>query len=227
MTFQNYITKVLSYIDCNSTDRKRLKEDLRMTLVNKSDDYGTKDPTQLMGSPRDMALEIIDDQNLKLSEGFEYISPIEILGVPLVHITAKKRVIAKGVLAVGIRSVGLVSFGILSFGLFSMGIVSLGLLLAIGSVSLSGFLSIGAIAASGYLSIGAISVAQIAIGAVAWGDVAVGDVAYGNLALYRTSGEGDVALSIYENKTLLESVLREAVSNNVVFEMIKNIINIM
>jgi len=225
MKNRTYVSKVLSYIECDYKVRKRLREDLIMTLENKSEDGNNKNPIELMGSPREVALEIIDDQSLRLSEGFEYISSFEIFGLPLVHVTTKKRVVAKGIFAAGFRSIGVFTLGLLSLGIFSTGILSFGLLFAVGSLSFSGFLSLGAVAISGYLSLGAVSIGQIAVGAVAIGNVALGDVAIGDLALYKSSGSGKLTLNIYEQKDLVEAALRNAISNNFIMELVKDMVS--
>lgn len=227
MNTRRYVNKVLSYIDCTPKMRRRLKEDIIMSIENRMDGDHTADIVELMGDPKDMAIEMIDNNDLRLEPGFEYISSQELFGLPLIHITTSRRGVAKGIIAVGMRSIGLVSFGILSAGFISIGVLSLGLIMAMGSVVVSGLFSFGAIALSAYLSLGAVAIGKVAIGALSLGTIAVGDVAYGTVAIFRTSGSGETALKISESLPLIEPAIRTQLSNNVLVELLMSIIEVM
>lgn len=208
-TYSRYVSKVLSNIECSSQLRKRLKEDLLSDLYNRSEVEGITDPDKLMGSPKDVALEIIGNHNLKLSSGYEYISETTLFGLPLVHISTKQQGVAVGIIAVGIKSVGLFSCGILSLGLVSIGVVTAGLLLAIGTVTLSALLSMGAVAISGAMSLGAIAISKnISIGAIAVGKIAIGVRAYGELAIFSEFGRGDTIINMKTQRDLIEPAIR-------------------
>ena len=93
-------------------------------------------------------------------EGYEWKSPMQWMGGPLVHVAfghgpdGRPRT-ARGVIAIGQRAIGgvaigivaggFVSIGMVSVGVFSVGIVALGALVAVGGNAV-GFLSIGVVA---------------------------------------------------------------------------------
>jgi len=127
---------------------------------------------------------------------YEYISPVKVFGLPLVHIRwGFGPRLAKGIVAVGNCAVGVVAVGSCSLGVISLGGVSVGLLFALGGVSL-GLLALGGLAVGGfavgggavglwlaagggavsnYLAIGGGAVSRgLAIGGSAYGHVAVG-----------------------------------------------------
>jgi len=113
--------------------------------------------------------------------GFEYRSPQEIFGWPLLHValgmdprTYRPRV-AKGIIAVGNVAVGLVAVGSAAAGGFALGGVSLGLfafggvatgVLALGGVALALGLAAGGVALSCLYAIGGLALAPHAIGAL-------------------------------------------------------------
>lgn len=226
MNRNHYAKRVLSYIDCSHSMKKRLKEDILLTIDNQLDG-STEDINDVLGDPKSYALEIIDDQDLRLMPGFEFISSACIFGLPLVHITSKRNGFAKGIIAIGMRSLGVFSFGIMSMGLFSLGVISLGLIAAIGSLSMAGLFAIGAISVSAFLSIGAISVGNIAIGAIAFGRIALGDIARGQLALYKGIGSGDLAVSVYDDPKIIKDALNTYLNNQTLIEFLKSITEIM
>ncbi|MBN2796809.1 MAG: hypothetical protein JXR88_15465 [Clostridia bacterium] len=226
MNHKVYVKRVLSYIDCTSSMKKRLKEDIEMSIENRMEDLET-DIEAVMGDPKSFAMEIIDYHDLKLMSGFEYISSSTFLGLPLVHITAKRNGIAKGIIAIGLRSIGVFSIGILSLGIFTYGVIGLGLCSAFGSVAISGCFSMGAIALSGLFSLGALSGGYLSIGALSFGKVAIGDIAYGQLALFKTQGYGNTLLSIYGNHEGIRLALQEHLNNSFIIDMIMELISVM
>ncbi len=126
---------------------------------------------------------------------YEYISPIKVFGLPLVHVRLGwGPQLARGIIAIGNCAVGVVAIGGCSLGLLSFGGISLGLLLALGGVSFGlaalGGLAVGGFAAGGcavgqwlafgggafsnYLAIGGGAVSRgLAIGGAAQGHIAV------------------------------------------------------
>lgn len=227
-----YVFKILSYIECDSLLRKKLRDDLLSDISSRSDIEDISDPYELMGNPKDVALEIIERHNLKLSPGFEYISDTKIFGLPLIHISSRKRGVAMGVLAIGLKSVGVLSFGILSLGIVSFGIISIGvltaigslsigLLLSVGALSISAYMSVGAIAISSYISLGAIAISNnISIGAISIGKVAVGARAYGEVAIYSEYGKGTTTINMYTQKDLVEPAIREFYNKDHIVELV-------
>ncbi len=120
---------------------------------------------------------------------FEYRSPRQWLGMPLVHIVrgrdplTGKIPVARGVIAIGARAHGIVAVGVLASGG-----------LAIGSMAV-GVFSVGALAvgilACGAFSAGVLALGSMAIGFVsALGGLAIGDIAKGTLAIGRYYTEG-------------------------------------
>lgn len=227
MRKNNYINRVLSYIECDGKTRKRLKEDLSLSIDNRLDMAADADLVEMLGSPEAMANEMIDNHSLRRAQGFEYISEKTLFGLPLVHISTRPRGIAKGVFAIGIKSIGIFSIGVLSLGIFSTGVLTVGLLTAFGSLALSGLFSFGAIAVSLYLAFGAIAVGKIALGALAFGSVAVGDVAYGSLAIFRSSGSGDVLFESSKNHDLIRAAVKEHVTAQWLIDIIMNMVKIL
>lgn len=133
---------------------------------------------------------------------YEYISPIKVFGLPLVHIRLGFGPrLAKGIVAIGNCAVGVVAIGGCSLGLFSMGGVTLGLLLAFGGLSL-GLVALGGLAIGGF-AIGGCAVGQwlamgggafsnyLAIGGGAWSSgLAIGGSAYGHIAVGSNEASG-------------------------------------
>lgn len=126
---------------------------------------------------------------------YEYISPIKVFGLPLIHIRyGLGPQLAKGIIAIGDLSVGVVAIGGGSLGVVSLGGMSLGLLLSLGGVSL-GLVSLGGMAIGGFAA-GGCAVGQwlaagggafsnyLAIGGGAWSHgLAIGGSAYGHIAV--------------------------------------------
>lgn len=106
--------------------------------------------------------QLVTEKQNPIYGGYEYRSELEILGLPLVHITkgidpaTGKTQVSKGVIAIGEIAFGAIAFG----GL------------AVGGIAVGG-LGIGVIALGG-LAIGGIAAGGIALGAAA----AIGGVAY-------------------------------------------------
>lgn len=140
---------------------------------------------------------------------YEYISPRQLWGLPLVHIRlgGGNRPV-KGIVAVGNVAIGLVALGGIGVGLFSLAGVSAGLLalggvtlgaasvggVAIGLCSAGGaavgqWLAIGGVASSNQLAVGSVAISnQLAIGRAAVGAIAVGVETDGPLTFVPGSG---------------------------------------
>lgn len=141
---------------------------------------------------------------------YEYISPIKVFGLPLVHIRLGLGPrLAKGVIAIGNYAMGVVAIGSCSLGIISLGGISVGLffalggiglgLLALGGLAVGGFamggfavgqwLAVGGGALSNYLAIGGGAVSRgLAIGGDASGRVAIGNAVSGAITFLREGG---------------------------------------
>ena len=133
---------------------------------------------------------------------YEYISPIKVFGLPLIHVRlGYGPQLAKGIIAIGNCAVGVVALGSCSLGLLSFGGLSLGLLFALGGVSF-GLAALGGLAVGGF-AVGGCAVGQwlaigggtfsnyLAIGGGAWsGGLAIGGSAYGHIAIGTNEASG-------------------------------------
>lgn len=226
MTNKRFINDVLSHIICPKVMAQTIREDLMKEIENRLVYDMGDDPFELLGHPKEVAKKYVEKYHLKLSTAYDYKSRLELFGLPLVHITGKTNIVAKGIFAVGLSSMGIFSFGVFSLGLFSFGVMSFGLLLAVGSLAFSLGFSIGAIAIAGIMSLGAIAISsQASIGAIAIGKFAIGDIALGKYAFYDTQGSGDMAMSIINQKKEILAVIESELSNPILLKFLKNIIN--
>lgn len=133
---------------------------------------------------------------------YEYISPVKVFGLPLVHVRLGYGPrLAKGIIAIGNCAVGVVAIGSGSLGLISIGGISAGLLFAFGGLSL-GLIALGGVAAGGF-AVGGCALGQwlaagggafsnyLAIGGGAWsGGLAIGGSAYGHIAIGTNEASG-------------------------------------
>lgn len=133
---------------------------------------------------------------------YEYISPVKVFGLPLIHIRLGFGPrLARGIVAVGNCAVGVVAVGGGSLGLISLGGVSAGLLFAFGGLSL-GLIALGGVAVGGF-AVGGCAFGQwlaagggafsnyLAIGGGAWSrGLAIGGSAYGHIALGSEEAKG-------------------------------------
>ncbi|MGC9394711.1 MAG: zinc ribbon domain-containing protein [Anaerolineae bacterium] len=111
---------------------------------------------------------------------YEYRSPVEIFGLPLIHIaqginpeTGMPRV-ARGIIAIGSLAFGIVAIGGLAVGVFALGGLALGvavfgglalgLAAAFGGLALGGYLAIGGVALSLVYAFGGLALAPHALG---------------------------------------------------------------
>lgn len=116
-----------------------------------------------------------DNDGRPVAYGYEYRSPITVVGWPLIHVcagvdpmTMRPRV-ARGVVAIGNVAVGGVAIGGAACGVVCIGGASLGLLCALGGVAVGAGLSVGG------LAIGSVAIGGAAVGfAYAVGGVAIG-----------------------------------------------------
>lgn len=131
---------------------------------------------------------------------YEYISPVKVFGLPLVHIRQGYG-LAKGIIAIGNCAVGVVAIGSGSLGLISIGGISAGLLFAFGGLSL-GLFALGGVAVGGF-AVGGCALGQwlamgggaasnyLAIGGGAWSrGLAIGGSAYGHIAIGSEAAKG-------------------------------------
>ena len=113
-------------------------------------------------------------------EGFEWRSPAQWLGQPVVHVAfgngadGRPRV-ARGVIAVGQRAVGGVAVGIIATGFVAIGVISLGVF------------SFGIVAVAAGAALGVNALAPFAFGVVAAGYTVGGVAAYGWKILFAVS----------------------------------------
>lgn len=131
--------------------------------------------------------EFLDGRARKVAPAFyfgypsyEYRSPVEIFGLPLIHIaqginpeTGAPRV-ARGIIAIGSLAIGVVAIGGLAVGVFALGGlalgvavfggVALGLAAAFGGMALGGYLAIGGVAISLVYALGGLALAPHALG---------------------------------------------------------------
>ena len=133
---------------------------------------------------------------------YEYISPVKVFGLPLVHIRLGFGPrLAKGIVAIGNCAVGVVAVGGCSLGLVSLGGLTLGLLLAFGGLSL-GLVALGGVAVGGF-AVGGCAIGQwlaigggafsnyLAIGGGAWSTgLAIGGSAFGHVAVGTNEAKG-------------------------------------
>ena len=122
---------------------------------------------------------------------YEYISPVKVFGLPLVHIRLGFGPrLAKGIVAIGNCAVGVVAVGGCSLGLVSLGGLTLGLV-ALGGVAVGGF-AVGGCAIGQWLAIGGGAFSNyLAIGGGAWSTgLAIGGSAYGHVAIGTNEAKG-------------------------------------
>lgn len=148
---------------------------------------------------------------------YEYISPVKVFGLPLVHIRLGFGPrLAKGIVAIGNCAVGVVAVGGCSLGLVSLGGLTLGLLLAFGGLSL-GLVALGGVAVGGF-AVGGCAIGQwlaigggafsnyLAIGGGAWSrGLAVGGSAIGHIAVGKQDASGVFAF-LRENGHRIEDI---------------------
>lgn len=197
--FVGYSKKVVRHIGVNKRLSNKIREDIMMTLENKSEELRINDPYELMGNPKDVAEEFRVNMELPKKDYFEYISDKEIFGIPLIHINNKRNGVAKGIISIGAISFGVISLGGISFGIFSLGGFSLGLLLSLGGFSVSPLgIALGGFAAGYSLALGGFAKAKgLAIGGFASADIALGDTIKATVGAYKTSGVGENIFDIF------------------------------
>lgn len=130
---------------------------------------------------------------VNLSVGYEYRSPREFFGLPLVHINlgrGRGRQ-ARGIIAVGNSAVGLVAMGFAASGLVSVGCASCGLI-SLGCLA-AGLAAFGSVAA-GPIAVGAIAVGIYAVGGLAVGQYALGGAAIGSDFAYGGYASAKIAI---------------------------------
>jgi hypothetical protein len=114
----------------------------------------------------------------------EFRTHVEILGLPLIHITLGKspetgrRVVAKGVIAIGRFAVGIVSIGQVSAGLIAFGQLGLGVLWGVGQGT-TGIVAFGQLALAALFGLGQISTGFVAVGQIAVGHYVLAQKGFG------------------------------------------------
>jgi hypothetical protein len=112
--------------------------------------------------------------------GFEYRSPVEMFGLPLIHIaqgidpeTGRPR-IARGIIAIGNVAIGVLALGGVAVGVLALGGVGIGGLVlggvaagvaAIGGFSIAVYLAVGGVALSTMYAIGGLALGVHVLGA--------------------------------------------------------------
>lgn len=130
---------------------------------------------------------------------YEYISPVKVFGLPLVHIhLGYGPRLAKGIVAIGNFAVGAVAIGSCSLGLISLGGVSLGLIFAFGGLSL-GLAALGGMAVGGF-AVGGCAVGQwLALGGGAFSNyLAIGGGAISKGLAIGGEARGHIAIGVNE-----------------------------
>lgn len=187
---EEYVNKVISYVSADEYTLKRLSEDLVSHIYEASADGDIEKTIARMGSPKDMAQELMDSiyqekgevvrelvnakaqiQEQNRYSHYEFKSKARIFGIPLVHVNFSRnrffsKGVAKGIIAIGNISVGVLSIGGLAFGGLCIGGVGAGL------ISLGG-IAIGLLLAIGGAAIGAFALGGLAVGIFAFGGCAI------------------------------------------------------
>ncbi len=211
--FENYINEIVEGIGVKGKKRKKIREDLYLSLMEKQQVIGKNDPYFLLGSPNEVIDEFRKNLDIKnnvnecsgCKQGYEYVSKTKVFGIPLVHVNNKPMGVAKGVFSLGSIAIGIFSFGGISFGVFSFGGLSLAILISFGGVALSGMLSIGGVALSYIASFGGAAIAKhIAFGGYARANIAIGGVAKGIIAVFNQDGTGQY---LFKNPVKPDEVL--------------------
>lgn len=221
--FESYIDEVIERIGITGKKAREIREDLYISLTEKEKNTGESNPYMLMGDPREVAEEFIENLEIDSSSykndyfyfgrtfNFEYTSKTKVFGVPLVHVNCRPFGVARGILAIGFVSVGVLSIGCISLGIIGLGAVALSILfsaggigaalgVACGGVAISGLASFGGAAVSGLISFGGAAISKyLACGGYARADIAIGGVAKGIVAVYKQSGSGQYAFKFPAN----------------------------
>ncbi len=203
---REYVDDVVSYVYASEAIKERISKDLYLHITEACSRSSLESVLLNMGSPQEVANEFMEgiyedkkeiaaqmyrENNVPDTsiDYYEYKSPYTFLGLPLVHIKARRRhssrlapSTAKGIFAMGDIAIGVFSFGGLSLGLFSLGGLSIGLI-SLGGIAVSALLSIGGLAVGGALAIGGIAIGYGGMGGLALGKIAVGGLARGHVAI--------------------------------------------
>lgn len=238
--FYDYIDEVVERIGVIGKRRKRIREDLYASLMEKQQVTGNNNPYVLLGNPEEVAEEFKENLEIRHNSryclgyrygnknGYEYVSKVKIFGIPLVHINTKPLGIAKGIFSFGNVAIGVVSFGVISIGALSFGALSLALVMALGGIAFSGMLSIGGVSISYISSIGGASIAKyFAIGGYARADIAIGGVAKGIVAVFNQHGTGQYIFSIPVNPDDVVAAIKQVYPKigKTFLNIIRNILN--
>lgn len=235
--FQDYIDGIVDSIGVVGKKRKRIKEDLYASLIEKQQITGENDPYILLGDPEEIAEEFRENLEVRQNTrncwwygrrykyGYEYVSKAKIFGIPLVHVNTKPLGIAKGIFSFGSVAIGLVSLGGVSIGVLSFGGISLAILMAIGGAAFSGMLSIGGFSVAYVASLGGAAIAKhIALGGYARADIAIGGVAKGIVAIFNQHGTGEYMFKMPVNSNEVITAIKQVYPNigKLLLEFIRN-----
>jgi hypothetical protein len=185
-TFTKYANSVITFLDCDIKTKQRIKEDIIETLNDRFEELKIENPYELMGDPKSVSNEFAENLHLSKETGINYISSFTIGGFPLVHISSRKNVVAKGILAIGYRSIGIISFGALSAGVVSFGALSIGVF-SFGGLAIAISAAFGGLAIAYDIALGGLAIAKsLAMGGLAIAkDVAVGGVTSAQLSAFK------------------------------------------
>lgn len=209
--FNSYVNKVLRYINTNAKTKKKIKEDLLISLESRSRELYEKDPYKIMGHPKDVAYEFMDNMDIRYYgwQFHEYKSETTIMGIPLIHIINNQYKVAKGIIAVGPIAIGVISLGALSFGILSFGAISVGLLISLGGFSSSLGTAIGGVAFAYDIALGGLAYAKnLAFGGIASADIAIGGNIKALVGAYNNKGIGNYVYNIYSEKEKVLSAIQ-------------------
>lgn len=222
--YKKYVNQVLRRIPCQPRVKKRIRYDLYCMLEEKSVELHETDPYQLLGEPKDVAEEFMDNMDdvyhgrytyisektflgmplIQVKSGMnrgrgEYKSEKKIFGIPLIHINQNPFGVAKGIIAIGPVAIGIISLGLCSIGVLSLGVLCLGLLISLGAIGISCGISVGGVAIAGLFACGGVAIG----GYMALGGCAIaGEVAIGGYARARVAIGGTIYahVGLYQTK---------------------------
>lgn len=223
---RDYVNDVMAHVSADEATRARLTEDLTAHLEEAAEQDGVRAAIERMGSPEDMARDLTDilyedrsslvrelvqarrEVRQSYGQSYEYVSPVRVLGIPLVHVKlslgsrrygARKPAVAKGIIAVGDVAIGAVAVGGIALGgicvggiglgLMTLAGIALGLIIAVGGIAL-GWLAMGGIAVGIYAFGGLAVAARVACGGFSYGTIAIG----GDVNGVQTFSNNDAAI---------------------------------
>ncbi|MDO4753813.1 MAG: hypothetical protein Q4A41_02295 [Bacillota bacterium] len=191
--WRRYADQVIRNLKVGREIRSKIREDLYESLDVRRQMGDEGKPEELLGNPRDVALEFAENLNIGMESVRnvnEYRSKTEIFGIPLVHIVrnnyvlgqGSRRMVAKGIIAVGPVAIGVLAWGGIAFGLLTFAGIGIGLLGVFGGVAIGGLTSIGGVSISYFVAVGGLCIAH--------------DFALGGLAIAKHAAIGGHAIAL-------------------------------